>query len=108
MVHYRGGPALVDPAVYPDMEGFWADLAAAYAEEVRRLAALGCGYLQFDDTSLAYLNDRNAYPGGLEPEQPGLATGEDAEHDQADRDQDEQPWTERRSRQRAQCGVDAL
>jgi 5-methyltetrahydropteroyltriglutamate--homocysteine methyltransferase len=57
MVHYRGGPAMLDPAVYPDMEGFWADLAAAYAEEVRRLAALGCGYLQFDDTSLAYLND---------------------------------------------------
>ena len=26
-------------------------------EEVRRLAALGCTYLQLDDTSLAYLND---------------------------------------------------
>ena len=57
MVHYRGGPASVDPAVYPDMEGFWADLAAAYADEVRRLGELGCAYLQFDDTSLAYLND---------------------------------------------------
>src|ERR1700733_2916119 len=57
MVHYRGGPASVDPAVYPDMEGFWADLAAAYADEVQRLGALGCTYLQFDDTSLAYLND---------------------------------------------------
>jgi len=57
MVHYRGGPAAIDPAVYPDMEGFWADLAAAYAEEVARLAGLGCTYLQFDDTSLAYLND---------------------------------------------------
>ena len=42
MVHYRGGPASVDTAVYPDMEGFWADLAAAYADEVQRLAALGC------------------------------------------------------------------
>jgi 5-methyltetrahydropteroyltriglutamate--homocysteine methyltransferase len=57
MVHYRGGPAAIDPAVYPDIEGFWADLAAAYADEVARLAALGCTYLQFDDTSLAYLND---------------------------------------------------
>jgi 5-methyltetrahydropteroyltriglutamate--homocysteine methyltransferase len=57
MVHYRGGPAMLDPAVYPDMEQFWADLAAAYADEVRRLGALGCTYLQFDDTSLAYLND---------------------------------------------------
>ena len=57
MVHYRGGPAMLDPAVYPDMEQFWADLAAAYADEVQRLGALGCTYLQFDDTSLAYLND---------------------------------------------------
>jgi len=54
MVHYRGGSASVDPAVYPDMEEFWADLAAAYADEVQRLADLGCSYLQFDDTSLAY------------------------------------------------------
>jgi Methionine synthase II (cobalamin-independent) len=35
------------------MEEFWADLAAAYADEVRRLSELGCTYLQFDDTSLA-------------------------------------------------------
>jgi len=57
MVHYRGGPAMLDPAVYPEMEPFWADLAAAYADQVARLGALGCTYLQFDDTSLAYLND---------------------------------------------------
>jgi 5-methyltetrahydropteroyltriglutamate--homocysteine methyltransferase len=57
MVHYRGGPASIDHDVYPDMEQFWDDLSAAYAEEVKRLAALGCSYLQLDDTSLAYLND---------------------------------------------------
>jgi methionine synthase II (cobalamin-independent) len=57
MVHYRGGKAAIDPAIYPDLESFWADLTAAYAEEVRRLGELGCTYLQFDDTSLAYLND---------------------------------------------------
>jgi 5-methyltetrahydropteroyltriglutamate--homocysteine methyltransferase len=57
MVHYRGGRAAVDEAVYPDLDGFWADLTSAYAEEVRRLGELGCTYLQFDDTSLAYLND---------------------------------------------------
>jgi 5-methyltetrahydropteroyltriglutamate--homocysteine methyltransferase len=57
MVHYRGGRAAIDPAVYPEMDGFWDDLTAAYAEEVRRLGALGCTYLQLDDTSLAYLND---------------------------------------------------
>jgi 5-methyltetrahydropteroyltriglutamate--homocysteine methyltransferase len=43
--------------VYPELEEFWADLTAAYADEVRALGALGCRYLQLDDTSLAYLND---------------------------------------------------
>jgi 5-methyltetrahydropteroyltriglutamate--homocysteine methyltransferase len=57
MVHYRGGRASIDEALYPDLDAFWADLTAAYAEEVRRLGAAGCTYLQFDDTSLAYLND---------------------------------------------------
>ena len=50
-----------------------ADLSAAYADEVARLAALGCTYLQLDDTSLAYLND---------PAQRAeiAERGEDAEH----------------------------
>jgi 5-methyltetrahydropteroyltriglutamate--homocysteine methyltransferase len=73
MVHYRGGPAAIDPAVYPDEDEFWADLSAAYAEQVRSLAELGCRYLQLDDTSLAYLND---------PAQRAelAAQGRDAEH----------------------------
>jgi len=57
MVHYRGGRAAIDERVYPDLEQFWDDLGTAYAEEVRRLYDIGCRYLQFDDTSLAYLND---------------------------------------------------
>jgi 5-methyltetrahydropteroyltriglutamate--homocysteine methyltransferase len=57
MVHYRGGKAAIDPAVYPDLDSFWAGLTSAYREQVRRLGELGCTYLQFDDTSLAYLND---------------------------------------------------
>ncbi len=57
MVHYRGGKAAIDPRVYPDLDSFWADLVAAYREQVRRIGELGCTYLQFDDTSLAYMND---------------------------------------------------
>lgn len=57
MVHYRGGRAAIDAGVYPELDEFWTDLSAAYAEQVRRLGELGCTYLQFDDTSLAYLND---------------------------------------------------
>jgi 5-methyltetrahydropteroyltriglutamate--homocysteine methyltransferase len=34
MVHYRGGPAAIDPAVYPDIDEFWDDLSAAYAQEI--------------------------------------------------------------------------
>ncbi len=57
MMHYRGGSAVVDPAVYPQMNLFWDDLKKAYADEVEGLGKLGCTYLQLDDTSLAYLND---------------------------------------------------
>jgi methionine synthase II (cobalamin-independent) len=73
MVHYRGGRAALDPDVYPDEEEFWADLSAAYARQVREISALGCTYLQLDDTSLAYLND---------PGQRAAITarGDDAEH----------------------------
>jgi 5-methyltetrahydropteroyltriglutamate--homocysteine methyltransferase len=73
MVHYRGGRAAIDPDVYADLDEFWTDLTAAYADEVKAIAELGCRYLQFDDTSLAYLNDprqREAMAG----------LGEDAEH----------------------------
>ena len=73
MVHYRGGRAAIDESVYPDMDAFWSDLTAAYREQVRGVAELGCTYLQFDDTSLAYLND---------PEQRAYMKeiGGDAEH----------------------------
>jgi 5-methyltetrahydropteroyltriglutamate--homocysteine methyltransferase len=73
MVHYRGGRAAIDESVYPDLDEFWNDLTAAYREQVRRVADLGCTYLQFDDTSLAYLND---------PRQREMvaAQGSDAEH----------------------------
>ena len=72
MVHYRGGTAAIDRGVYPDLEEFWADLSAAYADEIAPSRELGCRYLQLDDTSLAYLND---------PEQRAeiAAKGEDAD-----------------------------
>ena len=57
MVHYRGGRAAIDPAVYPDIEEFWRDLEQVYADQIEALGDLGCTYLQLDDTSLAYLND---------------------------------------------------
>ena len=57
MLHYRGGRAAIDASVYPDMDEFWDDLAQVYSRQIKGLHALGCTYLQLDDTSLAYLND---------------------------------------------------
>ncbi len=57
MIHYRGGRAAIDPAIYPDLEQFWHDLEQVYADQIEALGKLGCTYLQLDDTSLAYLND---------------------------------------------------
>lgn len=73
MVHYRGGRAAIEQSVYPDMDRFWADLTAAYADQVVAMGSLGCTYLQFDDTSLAYLNDPNQRA-------EMAAKGDDAEH----------------------------
>lgn len=56
MIHFRGGAA-INREVYPDMDVFWSDLAGVYADQVKAVADLGCRYLQFDDTSLAHLND---------------------------------------------------
>jgi 5-methyltetrahydropteroyltriglutamate--homocysteine methyltransferase len=56
MMHYPGGRG-IDRAVYPDIEAFFADLAEVYIKEIAGLGALGCSYLQLDDTSLAMLND---------------------------------------------------
>ncbi len=57
MLHFRGGRQAIDAGLYPDLDGFYADLAAAYRAEIADLAARGCRYLQLDDTNLAYLCD---------------------------------------------------
>jgi 5-methyltetrahydropteroyltriglutamate--homocysteine methyltransferase len=56
MLHFRGGSTAVQ-AVYPDIEEFFADVAAAYRAEIASLAAAGCSYVQLDDTNMAYLCD---------------------------------------------------
>jgi 5-methyltetrahydropteroyltriglutamate--homocysteine methyltransferase len=57
LVHFRGGRGAVSRQAYPEMGAFFADLARVYNEEFRALAALGCEYLQIDDTNLAFLCD---------------------------------------------------
>ena len=57
ILHFRGGRAAVDRGAYPEMDGFFADLARVYSEEIADLAAAGCRYLQIDETNFAYLCD---------------------------------------------------
>ncbi len=63
MLHFRGGRSAIDRGAYPGMEQFYADVARAYAEELRDLAEAGCRYVQLDDTNLAYLCDEKQREG---------------------------------------------
>jgi 5-methyltetrahydropteroyltriglutamate--homocysteine methyltransferase len=57
MLHFRGGRAGISKEHYPDLEPFYQDVANAYGDELRSLAAAGATYVQMDDTNLAYLCD---------------------------------------------------
>jgi 5-methyltetrahydropteroyltriglutamate--homocysteine methyltransferase len=55
VLHFRGGRRAIDRDVYPDMDSFYADTAAAYRKAVSAFYDAGCRYLQLDDTVWAYL-----------------------------------------------------
>ena len=57
MLHFRGGREAISREAYPDLDEFFADVAAAYGAELKALGAAGCTYVQLDDTNLAYLCD---------------------------------------------------
>ncbi len=57
MLHFRGGRGAISKEAYPDMQGFYDDIAACYRDELRSLGDAGCTYVQLDDTNLAYLCD---------------------------------------------------
>jgi 5-methyltetrahydropteroyltriglutamate--homocysteine methyltransferase len=56
-LHYPRGSACVDPRAYPDIEAFFDDVVAVYADELRALHAAGGRYLQFDEVALTLLGD---------------------------------------------------
>jgi len=60
MLHFRGGRAGISREAYPELEpDFYEDVARAYGDELRSLAAAGATYVQLDDTNLAYLCDEH-------------------------------------------------
>jgi 5-methyltetrahydropteroyltriglutamate--homocysteine methyltransferase len=56
-MHFRQGRALVSKEVYPDLDAFFDDLAAAYRTAIRAFYDAGCRYLQLDDTAWAMICD---------------------------------------------------
>jgi 5-methyltetrahydropteroyltriglutamate--homocysteine methyltransferase len=56
-LHFRFGRKNIDSGVYPDMDGFYADLATTYRGVISQFANAGCRYLQLDEVYLAYLCD---------------------------------------------------
>ena len=54
MLHFRGGRAGISKEAYPELDPtFYDDVAKAYGDELRSLAAAGCTYVQMDRTKLA-------------------------------------------------------
>jgi 5-methyltetrahydropteroyltriglutamate--homocysteine methyltransferase len=56
-MHFYRCTDFADRAVYPDVERFFADLAAVFRQEVAGLVAAGCRYLQIDEVAVALLCD---------------------------------------------------
>jgi 5-methyltetrahydropteroyltriglutamate--homocysteine methyltransferase len=57
--HFRQGRKMVSKEAYPDLDAFFADIAAAWKKAVRAFYDAGCRYLQFDDTAWAMICDPN-------------------------------------------------
>ncbi len=56
-IHFHSGRPKVSEEAYPDMDQFWADIAAFYQAEIAALEELGCRYIQIDDPVLTYFLD---------------------------------------------------
>jgi 5-methyltetrahydropteroyltriglutamate--homocysteine methyltransferase len=54
---YAGGDKGIREGHYQDVDAFWSDLIAAYRQEMIALVDAGARYIQFDDTSIAFLCD---------------------------------------------------
>jgi 5-methyltetrahydropteroyltriglutamate--homocysteine methyltransferase len=55
--HFRQGRANISREVYPDLDGYFDDVAAAWRTAIRAFYDAGCRYLQLDDTAWAMVCD---------------------------------------------------
>jgi 5-methyltetrahydropteroyltriglutamate--homocysteine methyltransferase len=56
-LHFRQGRTAISKEVYPDLDGFFADVGKAYRAAIRAFYDAGCRYLQLDDTAWAMACD---------------------------------------------------
>jgi 5-methyltetrahydropteroyltriglutamate--homocysteine methyltransferase len=50
-LHFRQGRQSISRDLYPDLESYFDDVAAAYRKAIRAFYDAGCRYLQLDDTA---------------------------------------------------------
>src|SRR5262249_39823271 len=55
VMHFRGGRRAIGKEAYPDIDAYFADLAALYRKAIKAFYDAGCRYLQLDDTVWANL-----------------------------------------------------
>jgi 5-methyltetrahydropteroyltriglutamate--homocysteine methyltransferase len=65
VLHFRQGYAAIK-GVYPDIDAYFDDLAAAYQKAIRTFYDAGCRYLQLDDVVWAYLCSEEQRTGARE------------------------------------------
>ena len=54
-MHFRQGRQSISRDIYPDLDAYFADVAAAYKKAVGAFYDAGCRYLQLDDTAWAMM-----------------------------------------------------
>jgi 5-methyltetrahydropteroyltriglutamate--homocysteine methyltransferase len=56
-LHFRQGRQSISKDVYPDLDGYFDDVAKAYKKAIRAFYDAGCRYLQIDDTAWSMICD---------------------------------------------------
>jgi 5-methyltetrahydropteroyltriglutamate--homocysteine methyltransferase len=56
-LHFRQGRQSISKDIYPDLEGYFDDVAKAYQKAIRAFYEAGCRYLQLDDTAWSMICD---------------------------------------------------
>ena len=56
-LHFRQGRRSISKDIYPDLDGYFDDVAMAYRKAIRAFYDAGCRYLQLDDTAWSMICD---------------------------------------------------